>query len=180
MWLSWKGCSEHEGLRGVFSPRRRSFHALCSSSVATARTRSRGHSRVLGGKAALARSPHRTAGSRCSCLRSPSESPRDRCWKFDRNEQARRVNVVLAGLVDDPNVAFSIGFAVWQYLIDLSDLQVLHAAVFHAQRERASRLLNSHDLSPRNALSLVLACQRREPRTSGFLLGESIRSLTER
>jgi hypothetical protein len=47
-----------------------------------------------------------------------------------------RIDVVLPGLVDDPNVTLTRSFAVGKDLIELSGLQIFHPTVFHAQRER--------------------------------------------
>src|SRR5437867_2259427 len=96
---------------------------------------------------ASARSSNRTrrgGWSRCS---SPLESPNHSCRQLHRNKQVGRVHVVLAGFIDDADVAFATRFAIRKQLINLACLEVLHAAVFDAQRERTRRLLNSHDLS---------------------------------
>jgi hypothetical protein len=71
--------------------------------------------------------------------------------QLDRHEQIGGVDVVLTGLIDDANVALAAGVAIGQHLIDLSGLEVLHADILHADRERTARPLNSHDLSPENA-----------------------------
>jgi hypothetical protein len=75
---------------------------------------------------------------------SRSESPHYCGRELYRDEQIGRVDVVLARFVDNAKIAFPRCFAVGEYLVQLSDLEVLHAAIFYAQRERTSRLLNSH------------------------------------
>ena len=100
---------------------------------------------------ASTRSSYRTARRRCRRLASSPKPPRNSCRKLYRNEELGRIDVILARFVDDPNVAFPTSLTIRQHLIDLTDLEVLHAAVFDAQRERARRLLNSHNLSPENA-----------------------------
>ena len=128
----------------------------------------------------VARPPSRTPRNKCSRVSSLAEPPRHTCREPYGNEQVGGIYVVLAGFVDDPNVPLPIGFTVWQHLIDLSRLKVLHAAVFHAECERTTLLLNSHNLSPGSALSSVLACPRRELRTSGSQPAEAVRLIAER
>jgi len=64
----------------------------------------------------------------------------EKCWRRreirDQGTQAGRVDVILTRFIDDPNVALSASLAIRQTLIDLSDLEVLHSPIFHAQRER--------------------------------------------
>jgi hypothetical protein len=83
---------------------------------------------------------------------SPLESPDHRCRQLHRHEQVGRVHVVLAGFVDDADLAFATRFAIGQDLVNLAGLEVLHAAVFHTQRERTGCLLNSHCRQSRKRL----------------------------
>jgi hypothetical protein len=44
-------------------------------------------------------------------------------WEFNRDEQLRRVQVVLAGLVDDPKLTMSSGIAVGNRRVELAPLE---------------------------------------------------------
>ena len=108
----------------------------------------------------LSRSTNRPPFVSRSRVGSPAELPHDSGWQFHRNEEVRWVDVVLAGFVDDPNIAFTTSFAVRQHLINLSDFQILHAAIFHTERERAGRLPNSHDRQSRRRIPRPVAITR--------------------
>jgi len=96
-------------------------------------------------------SPNRTPNSLCGRSNPSSESPYDSGRELYRDEHVGRVDVVLARFVNDSNVAFATSLPIGQNLIDLSNLEVLHAPIFHAQGERTSGLLQSHDVNPGNA-----------------------------
>jgi hypothetical protein len=74
------------------------------------------------------------------------ESPHNGSRQLQGDEKTGRIEVIFPGLIDDANVALSIGLGVLEYLINLADLEVLRAAIFYVQRERPHRLLKFHGL----------------------------------
>ena len=118
-----------------------------------------GHRRVTGSHDGmrkhvepLASSSHLASTSTRLGTRWSLESLCDGSRQLHGNEKVGWIDVVFAGLVDNPNVAFSTGLAIWQHLIDFTNLEVLLAAVFNAQCERPCRLLNSHGVQSRKRL----------------------------
>jgi hypothetical protein len=75
-----------------------------------------------------------------------TSTPGDGRRQPQHDEQVRRVEIVLAGFVDDAKVALSRRFTIRKNLIDLSLLQVLRTVVTDTESERRCRLVSSHRL----------------------------------
>src|ERR1700730_12310829 len=76
--------------------------------------------------------------------RGRHQTPGDGRWQPQHDEQVRRVEIILAGFVDDAKVALSRRFTIRKNLIDLSLLQILRTVVTDAESERRCRLVSSH------------------------------------
>lgn len=80
----------------------------------------------------------------CPKLRRENSSRSNR--NVDQNEVVRWIEVVLAGLVDDTEIAIFPGSGVWKNRVDLAHLEI--DAVVIPQTDRKLRSCSSHTLNP--------------------------------
>lgn len=98
-------------------------------------------------------SPDRTASGLRSGANWSSQSSHHGRRQSYRHEQIGRIDIVLAGLVDDSNVSLTRSFTVGEDLIELSGFQIFHPTVLYTQRERRRWLLNPHDVQSKKRLT---------------------------